>query len=423
MILKLGFTLCVYIASSAALHSGPVMELTYESFEKQVLDNDKLVAVNFYAPWCGHCQNLAPEWKKVAKSLDGMVMLASLNCHEGINKSLCKQHGVTGFPTIKVFRQSTNKKGTQIKKSTEYQGPRDAKSLKDYLLNQLPSKVRTIKGDASKVKSKKSISLDAFLELGNSTLTKVILFTPKMSTIPLYKALSLDFGDGRLLMGEVKKTEKKVMDALGVEKVPSLIVLTPGKEGQHLVYDGKLKYRPLYDYLSTFASKPATHNTITTLEKEPLEPPIKMQVNSNVIELETKEEFEKQCLTTDNTLCAIAIISPGEEKEKMIELLNEINIHNINIQLHFGWMTKATAASIIHQLDLAQEYPPLLILHAGKQQYYPYTGTWDYRIVTDWVDQVVSGRVLSHLGLRNAPGLAVETTFSPKNIAPVRDEL
>lgn len=80
-------------------------------------------------------------------------------------------------------------------------------------------------------------------------MSKVILFTDKPTTTPLYKALSVDFGG--LWMGEVKKSEKQVLDLFGIQSFPTLLVLKPGEEAS--VYSGKLKYQPLFDYLSTLA--------------------------------------------------------------------------------------------------------------------------------------------------------------------------
>lgn len=47
------------------------------------------VQVEFYAPWCGHCQQLVPKWKKVAASLKGVVKVAVVNCEE--HKGICSQ--------------------------------------------------------------------------------------------------------------------------------------------------------------------------------------------------------------------------------------------------------------------------------------------------------------------------------------------
>jgi thiol-disulfide isomerase/thioredoxin len=45
------------------------------------------VQVEFYAPWCGHCQQLAPKWKKVAESLKAVAKVAAVNCDD--HKSIC----------------------------------------------------------------------------------------------------------------------------------------------------------------------------------------------------------------------------------------------------------------------------------------------------------------------------------------------
>lgn len=54
---------CVYDSSD------DVVELTDKNFDRQVVNDDGIWVVEFYAPWCGHCQQLAPEYKKVAKAL------------------------------------------------------------------------------------------------------------------------------------------------------------------------------------------------------------------------------------------------------------------------------------------------------------------------------------------------------------------
>jgi protein disulfide-isomerase A6 len=59
--------------------------------------------VAFFAPWCGHCRNLAPAYKKAAENLKGLVSLAAIDCDDEKNKRICAEYGVQGFPTIKVF--------------------------------------------------------------------------------------------------------------------------------------------------------------------------------------------------------------------------------------------------------------------------------------------------------------------------------
>ena len=56
-----------------------VIELTDSNFDKLVLKSDDIWLVEFFAPWCGHCKNLAPQWAQAATELKGKVKLGALD--------------------------------------------------------------------------------------------------------------------------------------------------------------------------------------------------------------------------------------------------------------------------------------------------------------------------------------------------------
>mmetsp|Transcript_3413 Transcript_3413/g.4301 ORF Transcript_3413/g.4301 Transcript_3413/m.4301 type:complete len:153 (+) Transcript_3413:116-574(+) len=98
------------------------------NFDNDIKKNDGTF-VQFYSPWCGHCKALAPIWSKLAERHNGnddqdSVRIAKVNCVE--NQELCREHGVTGYPTMKFF-----KSGIQI--GHEYSGDRDIVSFENFI--------------------------------------------------------------------------------------------------------------------------------------------------------------------------------------------------------------------------------------------------------------------------------------------------
>ncbi|KAF6159167.1 hypothetical protein GIB67_032784 [Kingdonia uniflora] len=77
------------------------VELNSHNFDELVIKSKELWIVEFFAPWCGHCKKLAPEWNKAANNLKGKAKLGHVDCDA--EKSLMSRFNVQGFPTILVF--------------------------------------------------------------------------------------------------------------------------------------------------------------------------------------------------------------------------------------------------------------------------------------------------------------------------------
>lgn len=83
--------------------SGVSVPLTAESFQKLVTMSQEPWFIKFYAPWCHHCQAMAPTWEQLAKSMRGKLNIAEVNCDK--ESLLCKKDvNVKAFPTIMFFK-------------------------------------------------------------------------------------------------------------------------------------------------------------------------------------------------------------------------------------------------------------------------------------------------------------------------------
>lgn len=123
-VLRIVAILAAVVPFSFALYGAKsdVIQLTPQVFDDKVLKSDSVWLVEFYAPWCGHCKSLAPEWDKAATALKGIVKVAAVDADQ--HKDLGGRFGVRGFPTIKIF--GANKNSPQ-----DYQGARTAQAIVD----------------------------------------------------------------------------------------------------------------------------------------------------------------------------------------------------------------------------------------------------------------------------------------------------
>ncbi|XP_048189223.1 protein disulfide-isomerase A2 [Perognathus longimembris pacificus] len=114
-----------------------VLVLSHHTLSLALQEHPALL-VEFYAPWCGHCQALAPEYIRAAALLAAESAMATLAKVDGpAEPELTKEFGVTEYPTLKFFRDGNRTH------PEEYTGPREAESIAEWLRRRVgPSATR-----------------------------------------------------------------------------------------------------------------------------------------------------------------------------------------------------------------------------------------------------------------------------------------
>ncbi|XP_074534587.1 protein disulfide-isomerase A3 [Halichoeres trimaculatus] len=128
----------IFLAALAGLsRASDVIDFTDDDFESKIGDHS-LILVEFFAPWCGHCKRLAPEYEAAATRLKGTVALAKVDCTA--NSNTCSKYGVNGYPTLKIFRDG--------EEAGPYDGPRSADGIVSFLKKQAGPASVELKSDA-----------------------------------------------------------------------------------------------------------------------------------------------------------------------------------------------------------------------------------------------------------------------------------
>lgn len=374
----------VLLGGASAMYSpsSGVIDLTPSNFQREVINSDEVWIVEFYAPWCGHCQRLVPEYQKAAEALKGVVKVGAVNADD--HKSLGGQYGVQGFPTIKIF-------GLDKKKPEDFNGQRSAQSIVDAALKAAKDKVNAQfsgkRGGGGSGGSGGSGSAEDVIELTDSNFEKLVLKSDDMWLVEFFapwcghcKNLAPHWQKaatelkGKIKLGALDATVHQVMASrYGVQGYPTIKFFHRGDVED---YDGG---RTASDIVAWGNDKAAAN----------IEPP-------EIVQLTEESVLEEAC--KKHQICIIAVLPnildcQSECRNNFISMLTKLG--DKYKQKMWGWVwTEAMSQSDLEQaIDIGGfGYPALAALNAKKMQFALLKGSFSEEGINEFLRDISYGR-------------------------------
>eukprot|EP00798_Chlamydomonas_sp_ICE-L_P027692 gene27692-7334_t len=206
-----------------------VVVLTDANFEG-IISKSKYALVEFYAPWCGHCKSLKPEYAQAAteiKEVDDSIIIAKVDVTE--NKPLGEKFEIKGFPTLKWFVNG--------KMVSDYGGGRDVAGIKSWVLGKTgpPTVTISTKEELAKKESAASVVVVAYM-------------AAEGDAYETFKSV----GTGSEGVTFVDTTDAALAKTLGLTKTGSIAVIRAfkGAEREVATFDGPITEESLISFIT-----------------------------------------------------------------------------------------------------------------------------------------------------------------------------
>ena len=379
------------ISTSSALYSknSAVVELTSENFESEVLNSENLWIVEFYAPWCGHCKSLAPEFEKAAKALKGFFKLGAVDMTQ--HQSVGSKYNIQGYPTLKFF-------GDNKKSPTDYSSGRTSKDLISFAVTkaeEITFKRLGSKPEPKKQETKKPSEPEPEEEeedsdvvvLTESNFETLVLKSSDLWLVEFYapwcghcKKLAPEYTKaasdlkGSVKLGKVDATvHSQLGSKYGVQGYPTLKFFLPG--GQNEEYKGG----------RTFESLVAT--SLDRLESLGTGPKLPQLLGNDVL--------NDYC---GKSVCVIGFLphiydSSVAERNGYLTSLVDISRKNRGKPVKFIWAQGGDFYELEQRLGLGSMYPSVVGLSLTKSRFAVMRSSFTQTDVENFVGKLLGGTV------------------------------
>ncbi|KOS19182.1 Protein disulfide-isomerase erp38 [Escovopsis weberi] len=233
MVLLKSFVLAALAGCAAA--GSAVLDLIPSNFDKVVFSG-KPTLVEFYAPWCGHCKNLAPIYEELAATFAHSKDVQIAKVDADAERELGKRFGIQGFPTLKYFDGKS-------KDPEDYNSGRDIDSLVDFITEKTGVKSKKKAAPPSDIAF---LTDSSFSDAIGGDKHVLVAFTAPWcghckNLAPIWEALATDFAnEPNVIIAKVDAdaaNSKGTAEAHGIKSYPTIKWFAAGdKEG--VLYEG-----------------------------------------------------------------------------------------------------------------------------------------------------------------------------------------
>ncbi|XP_033340579.2 protein disulfide-isomerase A6 homolog CaBP1 [Megalopta genalis] len=390
---------CLYNSNS------DVIKLDSSNFDSLVLNSDNIWVVEFYAPWCGHCQQLTPEYNKAANALKGIVKFGAVNADEHMNVG--SKYGIKGIPTIKIFGIND--------KPEDYVGPRTSDGILDAALNAINQRVSTFRRKKGKDDSKWKDSKDV-IELTDENFDDIVMNSEDMWLVefyapwcghcknlaPIWESAATEL-KGKVKLGAIDATVNKLKAIqYEIKGYPTIKYFAPGKKSFDSVqeYDGG---RTSFDIVSWATEKLA--------ENVPA---------PEVTQIINKEALENAC--EDKPLCVVSVLPhildcQSECRNNYLKILNELGEKYKQKMWGWVWAEASAQPHIEEALEIGGfGYPALAVVNIKKMKYSLLKGSFSYVGIDEFLRDLSYGRGgTAPLKGAHLPKILITTPWDGKN--------
>jgi len=387
------------LATAEALYTagGPVQMLDGNSLKKS-LKQDGVWLVEFYAPWCGHCKSLAPEWEKSAQALQGLINVAAVDVDA--NREIAGDYGIQGFPTIKAMIVQKGK----VVKTKEYKSDRTAKSIAAFALEVAQEYAELALGAklGGKKKAEKSASKPS-PSAGFYAKTDVVELTSdnfKSKVVDGSKQWFVEFyapwcGHCKALKSAWLGAAKELKDKVNVGAVNC-----DDEANKAVCSEYGIRGFPTLKYFGTDKSSPKDYkgardqSTLVDFAVKHWEKTLTVEVD----QLVTQATFDGKC-SDAHQLCFIAFLpdvldSKAEGRNAYLNVLKDVGKVNPGLPYSYLWAVGGTQANLESNFGVGGfGYPALVAFSPKKKAYALLKGSFTKEEVTGLLQDLRSSKV------------------------------